>query len=60
MKGFSQDARYLYFLMDYIPGGELFTYLRAEGKLESDHAMYEIQKLANNIKMYVIGSMLPK
>lgn len=42
LKGFSQDARYLYFLMDYIPGGELFTYLRSEGKLEPDHAMYEI------------------
>lgn len=39
LKGFSQDARYLYFLMDYIPGGELFTYLRTEGKLETDHAM---------------------
>ena len=25
--------------MDYIAGGELFTYLRTEGKLEPDHAM---------------------
>jgi protein kinase A len=31
LKGFTQDSRYLYFLMDYIPGGELFTYLRTEG-----------------------------
>jgi serine/threonine protein kinase len=38
LKGFSQDSRYLYFLMDYIPGGELFTYLRTEGKLSSEHA----------------------
>ena len=38
LKGFAQDARYLYFLMDYIPGGELFTYLRTEGKLSSEHA----------------------
>jgi hypothetical protein len=29
--------------MDYIPGGELFTFLRTEGKLEADHAMYEFQ-----------------
>jgi len=26
--------------MEYIPGGELFTYLRTEGKLASDHAMF--------------------
>ena len=25
--------------MDYIAGGELFTYLRTEGKLEPEHAM---------------------
>jgi hypothetical protein len=37
---FSQDPRYLYFLMEYIPGGELFTYLRTEGKLNPDHAKY--------------------
>jgi len=24
--------------MDYIPGGELFTYLRTEGKLSSEHS----------------------
>jgi len=28
LKGFSQDSRYLFFLMSYIAGGELFTYLR--------------------------------
>ena len=38
LQGFAQDSRYLYFLMEYIPGGELFTYLRTEGKLSSDHA----------------------
>jgi hypothetical protein len=26
--------------MPYIAGGELFTYLRTEGKLPEDHAMY--------------------
>lgn len=39
LKGFAQDSRYLYFLMSYIPGGELFTYLRTEGKLAVEHAM---------------------
>jgi len=33
LQGFTQDSRYLFFLMQYIPGGELFTYLRTEGKL---------------------------
>ena len=40
LQGFSQDGRYLYFLMSYIAGGELFTYLRTEGKLAEEHAMY--------------------
>jgi len=26
--------------MQYIPGGELFTYLRTEGKLSAEHAMF--------------------
>ena len=39
LQGFTQDSRYLYFLMQYIPGGELFTYLRTEGKLSQEHAM---------------------
>jgi len=33
LQGFTQDSRFLFFLMAYIPGGELFTYLRTEGKL---------------------------
>jgi hypothetical protein len=28
--------------MDYIPGGELFTYLRTEGKLPGEHAKYNL------------------
>lgn len=38
LKGFAQDSRYLYFLLDYIAGGELFTYLRTEGKLGVDQS----------------------
>lgn len=39
MLGFTQDERYLYFLLEYVQGGELFTYLRNKGKLDSDEAM---------------------
>jgi protein kinase A len=38
MVGFTQDERYLYFVLDYIQGGELFTYLRNKGKLENNEA----------------------
>ena len=46
LKGFAQDSRYLFFLMDYIAGGELFTYLRTEGQLTVDHAMYYSAQVA--------------
>lgn len=35
MEGYAQDSRYLYFLLEFVAGGELFTYLRSVGKLES-------------------------
>ncbi|CAG9335692.1 unnamed protein product [Blepharisma stoltei] len=35
--GYTQDDRYLYLALDYVPGGELFSYLRNVGKLENDH-----------------------
>ena len=38
MKGFAQDERFLYFLLEYIQGGELFTYLRNKGKLDNIEA----------------------
>jgi hypothetical protein len=38
MEGFAQDSRYLYFLLEFVAGGELFTYLRNVGKLETEHA----------------------
>mmetsp|Transcript_6597 Transcript_6597/g.11590 ORF Transcript_6597/g.11590 Transcript_6597/m.11590 type:complete len:320 (-) Transcript_6597:1810-2769(-) len=36
--GSAQDDRYLYFCLEYVQGGELFTYLRTIGKLVSTHA----------------------
>jgi len=38
--GFHQDDRYLYFSLEYIAGGELFTYLRTEGRISSEHAKF--------------------
>eukprot|EP00362_Geleiidae_sp_MMETSP1317_P001366 CAMPEP_0201283840 /NCGR_PEP_ID=MMETSP1317-20130820/50897_1 /ASSEMBLY_ACC=CAM_ASM_000770 /TAXON_ID=187299 /ORGANISM="Undescribed Undescribed, Strain Undescribed" /LENGTH=153 /DNA_ID=CAMNT_0047601591 /DNA_START=201 /DNA_END=662 /DNA_ORIENTATION=- len=38
--GFAQDERYLYFMLECIQGGELFTYLRNIGKLDSLHARF--------------------
>ena len=34
MQGFTQDERYLYIILEYVQGGELFTYMRNVGKLE--------------------------
>ena len=35
--GYTQDERYLYFALEFVQGGELFTYLRNIGKLELNH-----------------------
>lgn len=40
MDGFCQDDRYLYLILEYVAGGELFTYLRSVGRLESPHAWF--------------------
>jgi serine/threonine protein kinase len=38
--GYTQDDRYLYLGLEFIAGGELFTYLRNIGRLETPHAKY--------------------
>jgi serine/threonine protein kinase len=38
LEGFCQDARYLYFIMEFVPGGELLSYLRNVSRLEPYHA----------------------
>uniref|UniRef100_A0A0G4FDF9 Protein kinase domain-containing protein n=1 Tax=Chromera velia CCMP2878 TaxID=1169474 RepID=A0A0G4FDF9_9ALVE len=34
--GSFQDQRYVYLIMEYVPGGELFTHLRRQGRFEDD------------------------
>jgi len=40
MLGFTQDDRFLYFVLEYVQGGELFTYLRNKGKLDNPEALF--------------------
>lgn len=40
MEGFAQDARYLYFILEYVSGGELLTYLRNAVRFETNQAAY--------------------
>ena len=40
MDGFSQDERYLYLVLEFVSGGELFTYLRRIGKLTAAHGAF--------------------
>jgi serine/threonine protein kinase len=38
MSGYTQDERHLYFVLEYIQGGELFTYLRNAGTVQNEEA----------------------
>ncbi|CAD8053091.1 unnamed protein product [Paramecium primaurelia] len=40
MSGYTQDERYLYFVLEYIQGGELFTYLRNAGTVQNEEAQF--------------------
>lgn len=40
MNGMTQDERYLYIVMEYVPGGELFTYLRTVQTFSSENATF--------------------
>ena len=40
MLGFTQDKLYLYFILEYIQGGELFKYLRGKTKFSLEETVY--------------------
>ena len=40
LHGVQQDDRLLYMLLEYMSGGELYTYLKAEGKVGIEAARY--------------------
>ena len=40
MDGFTQDSRYLYLVLEFVSGGELFTYLRGVGRFEPPQACF--------------------
>lgn len=40
MEGITQDERYLYIVLEYVPGGELFTYLRTVKNFKSGDARF--------------------
>ena len=40
LNGITQDDKYLYLVLDYINGGELFVYLRSVGKFEVEQAQF--------------------
>jgi len=39
-EGFTQDCRFIYIGLELINGGELFTYLRSQGKLPVEQSRY--------------------
>ncbi len=40
MEGMTQDSRFIYIAMEYVSGGELFTYLRSVGRFPSSQACF--------------------
>ena len=40
LMGHFQDEKKLYMILQYVPGGELFSHLRREGRFSDDHGRY--------------------
>jgi len=39
-KGYAQDNKYIYLFMEFVQGGELFTYLRSVVRFEEPKALF--------------------
>jgi protein kinase A len=46
MEGITQNNRFLYIVMEYIAGGELFTYLRIVSRFSPNHACFYAAQVA--------------
>ena len=46
MQGIAQNERYLYIVMEYVSGGELFTYLRTMQNLKNEDAVFYAAQVA--------------
>ena len=42
---FFQDSKFIYFILDYVPGGELFTLMRKEIKFTANNARFYIAQI---------------
>ena len=56
MDGFTQNERYLYLVLEFVSGGELFTYLRCVGRLDPLHAAYNRTFLLKMINLFNLKS----
>lgn len=47
MDGFTQDDRSLYLVIEFVRGGEMFTYLRGIGKFDAKQAQFYSSQVAS-------------
>lgn len=49
LENFSQDEKYLYFVLEFIPGGDLYYLLRSEGSLNLTQSRFYIAQLISTL-----------
>ena len=47
MDGFTQDDKHLYLVIEFVRGGEMFTYLRGIGKFDAKQAQFYSAQVAS-------------